>query len=328
MKKLDRYEFIWKAIQKHGYKYDYRKVDYKGSFIKVCIICQIHGEFWITPSHHLQGSGCQKCGFENSSYKHRLTTYEFKTIFHKKFGNKYDTSLVNYINANTKICMICNKHGEFWIKPNDLLNGHGCKKCFDERRGYNKLSKEIFKDRSEKIHQFKNGEPKYLYDEVNYKDTSTKVKIFCKKCNKYFYQIPSSHLSGKGCPICRNKSKLEEKIRKLLTHKNYNFSEQQCFYWLKYKQKLSLDFYIPSLKVAIECQGIQHFKSVKHFGGNKGFYATIERDKIKKYLCDKHNITLLYFTDQKQIKEYELGKLYYDENELLKEILKYNDNNR
>lgn len=326
-KKLDRYEFIWKAIQKHGYKYDYREVDYKGSFIKVCIICPIHGEFWITPSHHLQGSGCQKCGFENSPYKHRLTTKEFKEIFHKKFADKYDTSLVNYINAHTKICMICPKHGEFWIKPNDLLNGHGCKKCFNEKRGYNKLSKEIFKERSEKIHRFINGEPKYIYDDIEYIDISTKVKIFCKKCNKYFYQRPSSHLIGKGCPICGTKSKLEDKIRNLLTDNNYSFIEQKSFEWLKYKQSLFIDFYIPSLNIAIECQGIQHFKSVSKFGGNTELIITKERDKIKKQLCDEHNIKLFYFTNQKQIKEYELGKLYYDENELLKEILKYNDNN-
>lgn len=48
-KKYDRYSFMWKAIQKHGYKYDYRKVDYKGSETKVCITCSIHGEFW---QHH------------------------------------------------------------------------------------------------------------------------------------------------------------------------------------------------------------------------------------------------------------------------------------
>lgn len=60
-KKLDRYEFIWKAIQKHGYKYDYRKVEYKTTEENICIICHKHGEFWQTPHNHLSGCGCPIC---------------------------------------------------------------------------------------------------------------------------------------------------------------------------------------------------------------------------------------------------------------------------
>lgn len=60
-KKLTTSEFIKKAREVHGNKYDYYKVDYMGTHTKVCIICPEHGEFWQMPSAHLNGQGCPKC---------------------------------------------------------------------------------------------------------------------------------------------------------------------------------------------------------------------------------------------------------------------------
>jgi hypothetical protein len=42
----------------------------------------------------------------------------------------------------------------------------------------------------------------YLYNEVSYKDSKTKIIIFCKACNEYFEQRPDSHLAGYGCKKC------------------------------------------------------------------------------------------------------------------------------
>ena len=47
----------------------------------------------------------------------------------KRHDFKYDYSKVNYVNAHTKICIICSKHGEFWQRPCDHLQGCGCPKC-------------------------------------------------------------------------------------------------------------------------------------------------------------------------------------------------------
>lgn len=51
-----------------------------------------------------------------------------------KHGEKYDYSKVNYTNSNTKICIICPEHGEFWQKPNGHLTGNGCRRCYHKRR--------------------------------------------------------------------------------------------------------------------------------------------------------------------------------------------------
>lgn len=54
-------KFIEEAKEIHGDKYDYSKVEYKNAVTKVCIICPIHGEFWMKPCKHLLGQGCSKC---------------------------------------------------------------------------------------------------------------------------------------------------------------------------------------------------------------------------------------------------------------------------
>ena len=108
----------------HGDKYDYSKVEYTNSLKKVCIICPEHGEFWQSPTNHLNGCGCPKC----SNVKHK-TTNEFIKESRTVHGDKYDYSKVEYVNAHTKVCIICPEHGEFWQTPNKHLLGHKCPKC-------------------------------------------------------------------------------------------------------------------------------------------------------------------------------------------------------
>lgn len=44
----------------------------------------------------------------------KLTTEEFIEKARKIHGNKYDYSKVVYVNSQTKVCIICPIHGEFW----------------------------------------------------------------------------------------------------------------------------------------------------------------------------------------------------------------------
>ena len=56
---------------------------------------------------------------------------EFKEIH----GDKYDYSKVKYVNATTKVCIICPKHGEFWQNPFSHMMGYECSKCGKEKGG-------------------------------------------------------------------------------------------------------------------------------------------------------------------------------------------------
>ena len=98
--------------------------------------------------------------------------------------------------------------------------------------------------------------------------------------------------------MCKS-SHLESNVRSILKEIGLLFIEQKRFTWLG---KLSLDFYIPSLRLGIECQGIQHFKprdfAYKGDEWAKELYKKIlVRDKRKNNLCTKNGVKILYVTD-------------------------------
>ena len=75
-KKMRTIDFIKRAKQVHGDKYDYSKTEYKGNTEKISIICPEHGEFWQRSGNHLRGVGCPKCGLIKSSSKQKIWTKE------------------------------------------------------------------------------------------------------------------------------------------------------------------------------------------------------------------------------------------------------------
>ena len=125
-------ETISLAKEIHNNKYDYRLIkEYKNDRTKYPIICREHGIFYQTMNNHINGKqGCPKCGRITTGNKNRLTTEEFISLAKEVHGNKYDYSKVKYIDNNTKVCIICPEHGEFWQEPSNHINLiQGCPKC-------------------------------------------------------------------------------------------------------------------------------------------------------------------------------------------------------
>jgi hypothetical protein len=58
---------------------------------------------------------------------------------------------------------------------------------------------------------------------------------------------------------------------------------------------LELDVYFPEEKLGIEYQGIQHFETVSHWGGEEALIKLQKRDKLKQELCKANQINLIYF---------------------------------
>ena len=127
-KTLTTEEFIEKAKLKHGDKYDYSKVFYNSYDNKIKIICPLHGEFEQTPHSHIIGSGCKCCGKVNSK-----SLSEIIYLAKLKHGDKYNYSETKYINAKTKLKIICNKHGEFEQLHNHHILGQGCPICKESK---------------------------------------------------------------------------------------------------------------------------------------------------------------------------------------------------
>ena len=55
----------------------------------------------------------------------------------------------------------------------------------------------------------------------------------------------------------------------------------------------SLDLYIPSLRTAIEYQGIQHYLPVEFFGGEEALSQRRDLDRVKKELCTANSVQLI-----------------------------------
>jgi hypothetical protein len=183
--------FIKRAKVIHENKYDYSKVEYEASKVKVCITCPEHGDFSQTPDSHLNGQGCSKC-----SGVYKYDTNEWIEEAKKNHGERYDYSNVVYVNNRTQICIICKVHGEFLQTPANHIKGKNCPKCTGHF-----MDKNFFLDKAKEVHKDKEGNPLYDYSLVDYKDSSTHVTIICKEHGE-FCKTPNKHLSGQGCPIC------------------------------------------------------------------------------------------------------------------------------
>lgn len=83
--------------------------------------------------------------------------------------------------------------------------------------------------------------------------------------------------------------------------------------WLEGQE---LDIFIPELKLAVEYDGIQHFKPINAWGGEEGLRKTQHRDKIKETKCIKENITLIRFS----YKEKEFLSKNYVKNKIISKI--------
>lgn len=148
----------------------------------------------------------------------------------------------------------------------------------------------------------------YDYSKVQYKGSFNKVCIICTEHGE-FWQTPTNHIhktQPQGCPKCKS-SKMENSVRKFLEEHNILFEEQKRFHWLGLQ---SLDFYIPSKNIAIECQGEQHFKPIDVFGGGEALKVNIERDNRKYNLCKEHNVKITYYINEEFQNEMN-DKLYF-----------------
>lgn len=210
---LTQEEFIARAKQVWGDKFDLSKAIYRGRKQKIEVVCPKHGSFFPSATNFLAGWGCKQCGIEARAEKRTSNTEEFIEKARKLYGDLYDYSKVDYVNSRTKVIIVCKKHGEFSVTPSNFLQGYTCRKCGYECNALNatKTTEQFISD-AQKIH----GET-YDYSLVEYKDSKTPVSIMCRT-HGVFEQIPKSHLRGSGCPICASSKRVH-------TYENEKFIE-------------------------------------------------------------------------------------------------------
>ena len=306
-------DFISKAVEKYGMKYDYSKSIYVDSHTPLCVILheidpitdKEYGEFFITPNKHLSGGEHPKLSGKG------YTREEIIYYLNKIHNNRYDYSLIS---ANNKIKqpIICPIHGVFYQTLHHHKSGEGCPQCF----GKTKKSNAQFINELKEIY----GE-KYDLSRIEYKNAKEKVTFGCYKHGFYSY-LPSQLLSGSGCKFCKS-SISENEIEVLLGKNNIEYVSQcncRTFKWLGLQ---SFDFYLPKMNIAIECQGCQHFRPIKAFKGEETFQKVLKRDEEKRKKCIVNNVKLVYYTNEHTIPSFIKDNfyIYTDKNKLIKDII-------
>lgn len=114
--------------------------------------------------------------------------------FNKVHNNKFDYSLVDYKNLDTKVKIICPTHGVFDQTPRNHLKGNDCFECSKTKRS--KTTEEFIKQAREVHGDY------YDYSLTKYKNYLNKVKIICP-IHGEFEEFPTEHIYKKsGCKKC------------------------------------------------------------------------------------------------------------------------------
>ncbi len=278
-KKFDN--FISKAQTRFGNKYDYSKSDYINSQTKIEIKCNEHNNiFKQSPSEHLRGkNGCNYC-----TRNPKMNTEMFIEKSKKIHGDKYDYSKSIYVDAKTKITIICPEHGNFEQLPNNHYK-QNCPSCYKRL-----LDNEVFISKANKTHK-----NKYQYKDVIYTTSKSKILINCPYHGE-FEQIPNDHLSGKGCPKCaQTYDKIEQEIKDFITSMGLDI----VINTRKIISPYELDIYIPNKSLAIEFNGL-YWHSEKYKPNNYHL--------IKTKLCEDKGIQLIHIFEDEWLFKKEIVK--------------------
>lgn len=194
-RKLSQEEFIRRAREKHGDKYDYSQVTkYANGSTPVTIICKTCGQpFEQKPKMHIKGHGCTHCANNKP-----IGTEEFIRRAKDVWGDRYTYEKSVYTSNKEKVIVTCRIHGDFQTTAYDFLKGHGCPDC-----GMDAVKQKRRKPQDDFIAQCKSVHgDRYDYSQAVYRGKRQKVTIICRKHGP-FEQWPDGHLNGQGCPMCK-----------------------------------------------------------------------------------------------------------------------------
>jgi len=198
-KKLTTEEFIKKAKNIHGDKYDYSLVEYKNNKTKVKIICPIHDVFEQRPGSHLKGCDCPKCKgkYEKSYKKLNISTYDTFQPQLDPYGIKCRRNEDDENILEVK-CMYCDR----WYKPsytsvqrkinaiNGKITGERNLYCSDECKKTCPTYRQILYPKDYKINTSREVQPE-LRKLVLKRDNYT-----CQKCGVTNTELHCHHYEG------------------------------------------------------------------------------------------------------------------------------------
>ena len=138
---------------------------------------------------------------------------------------------------------------------------------------------------------------KYDYSLVDYKNALEPVKILHRGI--VYEQRPTSHLEGMAPEFRKNEESI---IRDLMEQNDFKGIREIKDFLRKFKieflqnhilDRIEFDFYLPSIRVCIEFDGIYHYQPIEELGGLKTYDRVRLEEKIKSDYCEDNYIDLV-----------------------------------
>jgi len=287
------YEQNLKKAKKLYNQFEYLTDNFENTNNNITFKCNKCGEISTQRlDYHLEGHGCPKCNSFKPWSLERLIKEG-----REKFGDRYDYSLIKEgeVHWGKKVKIKCNECGNISeVTPNNHLfeAGGGCCYCNGGRMF---TTEEVKRKIIERY-----GNDRFDVSMVEYKGIFKNIKLVCKKCNTVINTTACNALNNiAGCRKC-SQSVMEQFVDGYLSNKKISFLFWHEFEGLKFKRKLSYDFYLPDYNLLIECNGKQHYDK-KCFGKTyKEFLEQKHKDWLKRKYAIKNNFAFLVIPYQKE----------------------------
>lgn len=130
----------------------------------------------------------------------KLTQEQFVSRASEKHKGRYDYSESVYVNAKTKLKIICPEHGPFMQDPFTHMKGVGCPVCAKAKRSKTNKTATFYRLQKEIQERF-NGNIELVKE--SYKGRNKKITAKCKQHGEFEQTVEIILRSG-GCPACRD----------------------------------------------------------------------------------------------------------------------------
>jgi len=214
---------------------------------------------------------------------------DYELIHLDEKGSRHSPRKMQYLH---KPCNTTSK--KFPISEFITVGVRRCKICYPS--GLEKRNRLAFKYPYVKklIESLYGGE--YTLISKEYINSSQKLKILHKTCNREFEKTLSKFKAGQKCKWCSESSGVSKTalyVYDIFTYFNIPIEDEKTFEKCrntKTNNYLPFDYYLPIINELIEVDGEQHDRN--SFGDKNKFKQLQARDKIKDEFCKKENIPL------------------------------------
>lgn len=187
-------EFVAKAREVRGDRFEYRTEGWAGIKGKVLIVCPNHGEFRAAAHMHLRGIECPKCSRPGAG----MTFDEMVVKAVQKHGERYSYVDEQWVGMAGNVVYDCPDHGRIVQKAFDHLNKGGCRQCGRKKGALARISSlDNFIEKARRTH----GE-RYQYLHPMPETADEPIIVTCPDHGE-FRIVRSQHINGGLCPGCK-----------------------------------------------------------------------------------------------------------------------------